>query len=518
MMIFASPQRWLRTLTLLGAFTLSACSHFYSSPEGEGTQAKQKQAKTTKNTQVVAEEAPAPENLWEILPRGFSMPQVDDSKVANHLRWLGNNQRYIDRISKQSQPFLYYVTTQLEANDLPLELALLPIVESAYDPLAVSPSRAAGIWQFMPQTGRNFGLAQTQWYDGRRDLIASTDAAIRYLKYLHNMFDDWYLAIAAYNAGEGTIKRAIAKNQRAGHKADFWSLPLSQQTRSYVPQLLALAKVVSNPGKYGLEIPAIMNEPYFTRIALQNPIDIAQAAKQANVDAHQLRLLNAGHLKWLTISHNDHLLVPVAQAPTLSLAINQLPALGPLKTEANYVVKAGDNLGRIARRYGTNIAAIQQANRMKNTQLRIGQQLLIPNQTIVESAAGAKVEQAQAAKRSQAQTTNRYYLVKRGDSLWNVAKKHGIKLSELMQWNNLTSKSTIKPGQKLVVAQVRSNRSNSDGTITYTIQPGDTLGAIANRFEVSSQELLGWNKVKDASYIHPGQELTIHTRSSLAQN
>ncbi|ACE85097.1 lytic transglycosylase [Cellvibrio japonicus] len=519
MKICNRPPFWTRYLALVCLFSLAACSNLQTAKESatHKTPAPAPVAKTkTKKEDNNKPEEKAEANLWEELPKGFGLPQVEDSKVSNYLRWYSNNQRYIDKIAEQSKPYLYYVKSELAANNMPLELALLPIVESAYNPLANSPSKAAGIWQFMPHTGRSFGLQQNQWYDGRRDLVASTDAAIRYLSRLHNMFDgDWFLAIAAYNAGEGTVKRAIAKNQRAGKKADFWSLPLSQQTQSYVPQLLALSKVVATPHKYDLSFQPIVDAPYFTRIDIPGPIDMAQAARIANLNPQDLRLLNAGHIKWITAAPGTkELLVPVADAPALALALEQLPTLGPIKTESNYRVKSGDTLGAIARRFGTSVAAIQKVNHLTNTNLRIGQELAIPGQAIIESSYIAQIEKELAAKQSQA-VTNRYYTVKSGDNLWSIAKKHGVKLASLLKWNKLDAKSALKPGQKLVVAQSAGYATSKDGKITYRIQPGDTLYTIASRFDVSQKDLLSWNKVKDESYIHPGQELTIYR---VAQN
>ena len=503
-------------LLLASLLSLTACSNLPAPSEADTNpepqvQDKPASAKTPKPAKKTTPEEP---NLWLDLVKGYGLPQVSDDQVRNHLRWYGNNQRYIDRMVEQSQPFIYYVKTELAANGLPLELALLPIVESAYDPLANSPSKAAGIWQFMPHTGRNFGLQQNAWYDGRRDLIASTDAAVRYLSRLHKMFDgDWLLAIAAYNAGEGTVSRAIKRNRAQGKKADFWSLPLSQQTQSYVPQLLALSKVIANPSRYDLSLQPLPNSPYFTRVNLSQPVDMAEAARKANVDPSELRRLNAGHIKWVTVAPNSReLLVPIADATAVTLALNSLPKLGPIKTEGNYRVKSGDTLGALARRFGTSVAAIQQANHLKGHHLRIGQELAIPGQATWVSPHAAELEKNLAQQTAQTSVT-RYYTVKSGDNAWNIARSHKISVAQLLKWNKLSSASKLKPGQKLIVAEQRLQK-DKDGKITYKIQPGDTLYTIASRFEVSQQDLLSWNKVKDETYIHPGQELIIHSAKS----
>lgn len=496
------------TLTLL----LSGCSSL-PDKNPEPTEAKTKTVKKpvkkspTKKTKAVAQEQTS--NLWDEIVKGYGFPEVSDARVLNNLRWLGNNQRYLDRVTLQSRPYLHYVTNQLKANDLPLELALLPIVESAYNPFASSPSRALGVWQFMPQTARNFGLAQNHWYDGRRDIVASTDAAVRYLKRLNTMFDgDWFLVVAAYNAGEGTVRRAINNNRKLGKGADFWSLPLSQQTRSYVPQLVALSKVVANPAKYDLELAAIPNSPYFTTVNVSSPIDLAQAARIADIDPKDLRNLNAGYNRWITNPSGPHqLLVPVADAAQFTLALHKLPQIKPIQVAGDYKVKPGDTLGALAKRFGTSVAAIQAANNMKSTNLRVGQSLSIPGQAPVDSSYARQADQDIAQRRNK--NTGTLYTVKSGDSFWTIAKNNGTSVKNLLNWNNLDANAKLKPGQKLLVTD--SSVAQKDGNkITYQIKSGDTLNTIANRFSVTTKDILSWNKVKNESYIHPGQELTIY--------
>ncbi|HSC68845.1 MAG TPA: LysM peptidoglycan-binding domain-containing protein [Cellvibrio sp.] len=448
-------------------------------------------------------------NLWDEIIDGYGLSQVSDAKVDKNLRWLSNNQRYLDRVTQQSKPYLYHVANELRANGIPLELALLPIVESAYDPFATSPSKALGIWQFVPQTGRNFGLKQNHWYDGRRDVVASTDAAVRYLKRLNAMFDgDWLLTIAAYNAGEGTVRRAIDKNRKQGRGTDFWSLPLSQQTQSYVPQLLALSKVIADPAKYELELSAIPNNPYFTAVNVSSAIDLAQAARMAEIDPKELRNLNAGYSKWTTDPTGPHqLFVPVADAAQFTLNLDKLPKLTPVKVSGDYKVKSGDTLGSIAKRFGTSVSAIQSANNLKSSQLKVGQNLSIPGQAPLNSPYAIQAEQ-EIAQRQQ-KNTGTYYTIKSGDSFWTIAKKHGTSVKNLLKWNNLPANAALKPGQKLLVVDKASTKPE-DNKITYQIKSGDTLHKIASQFDVSKTDILSWNKVKDESYIHPGQELTIY--------
>lgn len=502
--------RFSSSLLLTATILVAGCSSLPDKNQ-ETAEAKTKTVKKSTEKPVAKKPTEAIEvtNLWDEIIEGYGLPTISDSRVDKNLRWLANNQRYLDRVTQQSRPYLYYVASQLKANDLPQELALLPIVESAYNPFAVSPSRAVGIWQFMPQTGRNFGLAQNHWYDGRRDIVASTDAAIRYLTRLHKMFDDdWLLAVAAYNAGEGTVRRAIERNRKQGKGTDFWSLPLSQQTQSYVPQLIALAKVVANPAKYDLELAAIPNNPYFTTVNVSTPVDLAQAARMTSIDPKELRNLNAGYNRWITNPSGPHqLLVPVADAAQFTLALDKLPKIKPMQIAGDYKVKSGDTLGALAKRYGTSVAAIQAANNLKSTNLRVGQSLSIPGQAPINSPYAIQAEQ-EIAQRNQ-KSTGVHYTVKSGDSFWTIAKNHNTSVKKLLQWNDLSANTKLKPGQKLLVADQLIVQKDGN-KITYQIKNGDTLNKIANKFAVSTKDILSWNKVKNESYIHPGQELTIY--------
>src|SRR5690554_2686497 len=254
------------------------------------------------------------EDIWARIRNGYGLPVISNAQVDAHLKWYSNHQAHLDRVTERSQRYLHYVVSELENNDMPLELALLPMIESSYDPFAYSRAKAAGLWQFVSGTGKNFGLRQDWWYDGRRDVVASTDAAIRYLQRLYNMFDnDWLLALAAYNSGEGRVRRAIEKNRSAGKPTDFWSLQLPKETRSYVPHLLALAQIVRTPEAYSVSLHDIPNDPYFIKISLDSQIDLMQAARLADIDLTELQHLNAGYNRWLTAPSGEHvLLVPVA--------------------------------------------------------------------------------------------------------------------------------------------------------------------------------------------------------------
>jgi membrane-bound lytic murein transglycosylase D len=330
---------------------------------------------------------PEPENLWIDIVEGYGLPEISDQKIDKNLRWLSKHQQYVDKVTKQSEPFLFYIAQQLRENDIPLELTLIPIVESAFNPFVQSRSQALGLWQFRPRTGHHFGLQQNPLYDGRRDVVASTDAAVRYLKYLNKFFNgDWLLTMAAYNAGEGRVKRAMEKNKRQGKPTDFWSLPLSKQTQHYVPQIIALSRVVADPTKYNLNLAPIPNDPYFTKVNISKTIDMAQAAKMANINPDIMRQLNAGHSRWITTQHGPQdLLVPVQQLeafnnilPTLPVATIPPNELKALLSATTYIVKSGDSLWTIARKHKTSVKHIQQLNNLNaKSIIKPGQKLKV---------------------------------------------------------------------------------------------------------------------------------------------
>ena len=457
-------------------------------------------------------------DIWARIRSGYGLPTVSNAKVDAHLKWYANNQTHLDRVTERSQRYLHYVVSEMESNNMPLELALLPMIESTYNPFAYSRAKAAGIWQFVSGTGKSFGLKQNWWYDGRRDVVASTDAAIRYLQRLHAMFDnDWLLALAAYNSGEGRVRRAIEKNRRAGKPTDFWSLSLPKETRSYIPHLLALSQIIRTPEIYNVSLHDIPNDPYFTMINLDAQIDLMQAARLADIDLTELQHLNAGYNRWLTSPSGEHvLLVPVADAENFTNQLDNMPKLPPISWSEHKVVK-GDVLGTIARRHKTTVDAIKSVNRLKNNNIRIGQVLLVPSAAITMPEYTSSVDMMYGYGIKKPGAGAQYHTVRSGDNLWTIARRYDTSVKSLTRLNNISAKTLLKPGQKLLV----SNKSNAivDKTVVaenglhklvYQIQSGDTLYSIANRFRLSTKDILSWNSVKDASYIHPGQSLTLY--------
>ena len=334
-------------------------------------------------------------NLWIRLRQGldlhkyYSHPELDKKK-----HWDQDKQNYINQIAANGSRYMYYIIGELEANNIPLELALLPAIESGYNPLAHSHKYASGLWQFIPATARRYGLKRDAWYDARLDPIASTSAAIVYLKYLHQRFDgDWLLAIAAYNGGEGKVKRAIRKNKRKGRPTDFWSLELPRETKSYVPRLLMLSRMVAHPKKYNIDLPLLINQPYFTSIDLVDQIDISQAARMAGIEVKEMRLLNPGYK--LGATHPEipqTLLLPLKSKEIFLASLKKTPKeeWSPIKI---YIAKQGDTLSEIALKHGLSTESlIRSNNNIHNHIIQIGQKIKLPGTGLDSSSATHRVK------------------------------------------------------------------------------------------------------------------------------
>lgn len=433
------------------------------------------------------------ELIWERLRNGMQLDHHDHPGLKKYLEWYSSHQPYFDRVFERASRYLHFITNEVEARDMPLELALLPVVESAFDPFAYSHSHAAGLWQFVPSTGERFGLERNWWYEGRRDIVASTGAALDYLTYLNEIFDgDWLLALAAYNSGEGTVKRAIERNQKSGKEKDFWSLRLPRETRAYVPQLLAVAKIVSAPNTYGIQLADIPNAPYFESIPLDTQIDLTKAAEMAGIELNELYLLNPAYNRWTTAPGNQQqLLLPLENVEGFQKALSEIPREQWLATR-EYIVRPGDNLGRIAHKNKVSVADLRRENLLNSDLIRVGQVIKIPG------VGGTAPLNAQHAS---------YYQVRNGDSLWGIARNHGIQVNDLRAWNNLGSDDVIRPGQQLQVSAVKPMLATRK--VNYKVKQGDSLARIANQFNVKIRDIVTWNGINPSHYLQPGQKLKL---------
>ena len=459
-----------------------------------------------------------PKDIWERIRHGYKLQdQIGSNPRIERQRFgFASRPASVQQLAERSSPYIHYIVERLEENDMPLELALLPMIESSYDPQAFLPAQAAGLWQFVPTTGREFNLRQTNWYDGRRDITASTKAAIDYLNRLHDMFNgDWLLALAAYNAGEGTVSRAIERNQNRGLPTDYWDLPLPRETQEYVPKLLALSQIIQTPGSYGVALVPIANEPYFEKVAIPHHLDLDRVAAATALDKREMQQLNPAYKQGLTLDGPRHLLVPKAKASGVSETLAHLPAES-LVPSHTYQVRDGESLEDIAKRHGVTPRTLRDLNKLSDDKLAGGQSLLVPELPGRPTAEAKRPTVVASAKPAHS------YRVRQGDTLWSVAKRLKVNPSELQRWNNLKGKS-LRAGQVLTlrggaaptvparnsqVARSKSARTRRQAGTYYKVRPGRSLAGIARRFSVAPQHLKSWNP--SLGTPHPGQTLTLH--------
>ncbi len=392
-------------------------------------------------------------DLWSRIRAGLSMPKLDSPLVVRHERWFASNADFMRNMVERARRYLYYIVDEVEKRGMPMEIALLPAIESAYKPHAYSRARAAGLWQFIPSTGRLYGLRMNWWYDGRRDVMASTQAALDYLEKLYSDFDgDWQLALAAYNAGEGRVLRAIEYNRRKSLPTTFPYLKrLKWETRNYVPRLMAMVNIVADPGKYGVQLASIPNEPYFARVEIDSQVDLGVVADLVDVDINDLHSINPGFTRWATDPNGPHhLLVPVDKKDALIEGLSKLSDEDRVQWR-RHPVKRGDTLYEISRRYRVSVRAIKAANRLRSNLLRAGQSLLIPISTrLFVGKNVARVHRVSAARPSGA-TQPVIHRVRRGDTLWAIARRYNVLVRQLAEWNLIDPRSILRLGQKLKI-------------------------------------------------------------------
>jgi len=469
------------------------------------------------------------------------LPDVSHYAVDREVELYRKNPDFLDRTFKRGARYLYYIVQEIEKRNLPLELALLPVVESAFNPVAYSRSRASGLWQFIPSSGKHYGLEQNWWIDERRDVIEATNAALTYLQYLNTYFaGDWYLAIAAYNGGEGTVSGAVRRNQSAGLPTDFFSLNLRAETRDYVPKLLAISRIVRNPEAYGLSFAAIPNQPFFEAVEPGRQVHLDQAAQLAGITREDMFALNPGYNRMTTPPNGPHrLLLPIPNAQTFRQAMVEQSlvdqgSVAVLAVEAppevRHQVRRGETLSSIARQYSVPMLTIQQANEIHGSVIHPGQSLLIPaaaagsTATLAALAAPRDDITAQLPEHQKpaASKKPKVHVVKSGDTLWGVARKYGVTVPALASANGLSNKAGLVPGARLeipgtgggTVTRTASNSAKESSRVTYKVKRGDTLSEIADRFDVSVRELMTWNRLRQSSSLRAGQRLVVYTDSS----
>lgn len=455
-------------------------------------------------------------DVWFRVRGGFGLPVVDNDRVNAQLRWYASHQSYLDRVAVRATPYFHLIVEAVEERGMPMEIALLPIVESAFDPFAYSHGRAAGLWQFIPGTGKRFGLKQNWWYDGRRDVVEATRAALDYLEYLHGEFDDWLLALAAYNSGEGNVGRAVRYNRSRGLPTDFWNLRLPAETSAYVPKLLALQRLVAEPQRHGIALRPIPDEPYLASVDVGRQVDLALAAELAGLDVEQIYMLNPAFNRWATDPEGPHrLLLPIERVPQFQAALAEL---GPRDTVrwARHRISAGESLLTIARRYDTTVDLLREINGIRNNLIRAGDTLTVP--VAMKSLDGYALTASNRLEAKQNVTrsgTRIEHSVAAGESFWSISRRYNVNLRELAAWNGMAPTDPLRVGQPLVVWTKDAPLTASLGpanrlrTVTYTVRRGDSLARIASRFGVRVGDIARWNDISLDDYLRPGQKLTL---------
>ena len=463
---------------------------------------------------------PEYDNLWDKVVSLYQFPQVHNHRIAAEKKWFLQNPDYLTRVSQRARPYLYLIVQQIEQRNMPGELALLPVIESAFQPYAYSHGNAAGIWQVVPQTGRHLGLKQNWWYDGRRDIYAATNAALNYLKQLYQRFDqDWFLALAAYNAGGGNINKAIRRTRRKNsnnnadnQKVSFWQLTLPRETTAYVPRLIALAQILAHRDQYPqISFYTIPNKPYLQRVDCGTHIGLDVAAKLAGISLEELYRYNPGFNQWATDPNGPHyLLLPVKVVKTFQEKLAQTKKSDLIQWQ-QYRIKQGDTLSRIAKQHGISVVAIQSANHLRGTRIRAGKTLQIPLGNQKNPLQSKEMQKILA--RIQRHKKLRYR-VKKGDSLWTIARKFRVSYQQLARDNHISPRATLSIGQKLTInlnQQYRRHKHTAKNTIRrYRVRQGDSLYTIAKRHKVSIKKLIQWNKLSANRYLQPGQQLVIY--------
>ena len=455
------------------------------------------------------------DNVWARLVDNFALPNCDDQKSSrNWANWYADHDEYMARVMKRAQPWIYFITEELEARGMPGELALLPIVESAYDPFAYSSGRALGTWQFIAGTGKQYGLKQDWWYDGRRDVWSSTHAALDYLEHLNKKFDgDWLLALAGYNSGENRVERRVKKNLDNGKPADFWNIRLPKETKGYVPKLLGLSCLFQNPASYGFEFPQAVNRAVITAVEMEAQSDLVLISQFSEVSIDVLFGLNPGFSRWATSPTGPwRIVLPIEGAEKLEnyLLSDASPTL--MKWD-QVLVENGDTLSGLAARHHVPVSVLRSTNDLKSDMIRVGQKLRLPRdeQMLVDPlyvAAASELQQLQSGLIASERVTHK---VRPGESLSVIARRYKVSVRELQSWNGISDPRKLRAGKTLTLFQSPAPAAVTarSGTIKHTVQRGDSLWSISRHYKVKLNDLIRWNDLSKNAVIQPGQSIKI---------
>ena len=399
-------------------------------------------------------------DLWERVRQGFAMGDIDSELVRDRERWYASRPDYVARMTERGSRYLFYIVEELDKRGMPTELALLPFIESAYNPQAMSVARASGMWQFIPSTGRDFALKQNLFRDDRRDVLASTRAALDYLKKLYGMFGDWHLALAAYNWGEGSVQRAIAKNQRAGLPTDYQSLRMPAETQGYVPKLQAVKNIIARPADFNLRLPELMNHPYFLSVPIERDIDVAVAVKLAGLPLDEFQSLNPQMNRPVILAAGTpQLLLPYDNA---NLFVRELPRhRGPLASWTAWVAPHTMKTAEAAQSVGMSEESLREINHIPARMLiKSGSTLLVPRATTLLANVSSTVADNASMALAPDVPPPRRVALKAGkhESVASVAKRYRVSPAQVAQWNGVGTSARFAPGQSVVVFVAQAPR------------------------------------------------------------
>ncbi|MGM0541473.1 MAG: LysM peptidoglycan-binding domain-containing protein [Pseudomonadota bacterium] len=443
--------------------------------------------------------------IWDEMQNKFHLATSNLGHYDSYLNYFQKNPNYLNRVSKRSKPYLHFILSEVQKRDMPYEMALLPIVESSFQPTVQSHQSAVGLWQFIPSTAHLYGLDKNWWYDGRQDTIQSTQAALDYLQKLYTLNNnDWLLALASYNAGIGNVYKAIKKYKKKHRVTDakptFWDIQsyLPKETQNYVPQLLAVSHTINQAEQWGITLEPVENSPFFTEIELKQQITLSEAAKLSGVSEELFSRLNPGYLRPTTPPKGPfNLLLPVEHAKNFKVLLTKQNKLFDIQW-MSHKIKPGDSLGLIAEKYHTSRKAIQNLNGLKDNRIRAGKTLLIP----VPTQYADKVERF--TNKSQYKGRKKIHIVTSGDSIWSIGRYYNIDTRTLCTWNNIGIKAPLRKGQKL---EIRS--ADYDHQLTYTLKKGESLWTVAKKYNVGTRSLIRWNNIKQSKTMQPGTQVTV---------
>ncbi len=462
------------------------------------------------------DESQAYVNVWERVVDRFSLPECSEKESSlQWARWYADRPDYMGRIFKRAEPWIHYIAEELERRNMPGELALLPIVESAYDPFAFSSGRALGTWQFIAETGRRYGLKQNWWYEGRRDVWSSTQAALDYLSYMNEMFEgDWLLALAGYNTGEGRVARQIKRNRAAGKPVDYWNLSLPRETRGYVPKLMGLTCLFKYPERYAFRMAQTPDKPVIAAVDIGQQADLVLVSQMSQTPIDVLFTLNPGFNRWATSPEGPfRVVLPLENAALLEESLKNTDPSFLMRWD-QVVVEKGDTLSELSNRHHVPIDVLKSSNQLASNTIHPGQKLLLPrdDQLLLDpqyASAAAELQQLQSGLIAADRIT---HTVRPGENLSVIARRYRVSVNELQHWNNIRDPRTLRAGARLTVFYTPTQSPSgqaSQGEIRYVVVRGDSLWSIARKYKVRVNDLRTWNSLDKGVVLQPGQKLRI---------